>query len=148
MVTKIKGFSLDRREIFQALRNQARVKERDDCCVCEQWKPICHLHHIVPVAELVNFCADNHYPYLLLPPVGIWLCPNHHYLLHAVKRANTPPKMAELLEGLEPHELSSIKALGTVENMKREEMATRLGLWETDRDALYNRMVEQGQVKD
>lgn len=58
-------------------RSEFRASARESCCVCGKHRAITHAHHIVPLNWQYRIGIDNAYH------SHVWLCPNHHTILHA-----------------------------------------------------------------
>lgn len=77
-------------EYSKGIRKIKISKDKDDCYICNQYKYITELHHIVRVADisehLDTYVKDDETLLSLLK--GVWLCPNHHTILHKLLSKN------------------------------------------------------------
>lgn len=92
---------LDERELFldrknsamQLLRSNVPERKANPCWVCGRYKHITQMHHVIPVSKAAKTIAEIGADKLDLVSATtcIWLCPNHHTILHAIKRGNYVP---------------------------------------------------------
>ena len=61
-------------------RREFKPGDRQHCHVCGKYKSITQAHHVYQLSNQdQRFTADH---------THVWLCPNHHVLVHALLRAN------------------------------------------------------------
>lgn len=75
--------------VAERLRQITSRKEQEACFVCDKYKAITHLHHVVPVNEMAAFIIKHDLFDVPVPLPTIWLCPNHHAILHLLTRRIT-----------------------------------------------------------
>lgn len=78
---------------IRAAMKQIRSWDKDsqpcDCFICGQYKVVAELHHVVPVRELAEKIVIDRQQ--LKTVAYVWLCPNHHRLVHLFERLERLP---------------------------------------------------------
>lgn len=70
------GPALDREAWIAVARRIFSPGERQPCCVCGKFKSIAQAHHVVPLT------AQYDRGFRLPDQAFVWLCPNHHAMVH------------------------------------------------------------------
>lgn len=95
----------------KGIRKLKISKNKKDCYICDKYKCITELHHIVRVADISehmdSYIRDDET--LLKLMQGVWLCPNHHTILHKL----LSKKYLEVIFDLDELELSKYRQLLT-----------------------------------
>lgn len=105
---------LNKREVVKRLREITPAKTREACFVCGRYKAITHLHHLVTVSEMADFIIRHSLYSVRVYLPTVWLCPNHHAILHAIySNKSTDDKvdaLRELSEGerMKYHEIEQL----------------------------------------
>ena len=78
------------RHVKQRLRTiiMRYKSEKESCFVCGKYKEIAELHHIVTVKELSELIVRYEAYDVELYMPHVWLCPNHHRIIHALLKSN------------------------------------------------------------
>ena len=69
---------IERQAWIAASRQIFDPDERQPCCVCGKFRSIAQAHHVVPLA------AQYDRGFRLPDSEYVWLCPNHHTMLHII----------------------------------------------------------------
>ena len=88
--------------VARQLRGMTPRGERQPCFVCGKYRPITHLHHVIPVDDLARLVVKRQLYGVNLYMPTVWLCPNHHALWHKLEKDKTSE---EVWECLTPEEL-------------------------------------------
>mgnify|MGYP001563316190 CR=1 FL=1 len=70
--------SIEREAWIAASRQIFEPGPRGSCCVCGKFQSIAQAHHVVPLA------AQYDRGFRLPNCERVWLCPNHHAMLHII----------------------------------------------------------------
>ena len=73
---------VDLNEVNRYRQWSKRNRKREDCYVCGEWREITALHHVLSFATVREFGRDAHRDLMIAAQSGVWLCPNHHALMH------------------------------------------------------------------
>ncbi len=84
----------ERREMLRTLKYTLRSKDTRPtdkrCYVCCRYDQITEYHHVVTVAEVAHCCMNGLLNINNIKPIpGVYLCPNHHTILHKLYRGDT-----------------------------------------------------------
>lgn len=83
--------------------------DRRPCCICLKHQSITHAHHVVPLARQfdLGYTEPDH--------VHVWLCPNHHAIVHLFlsprSSANQADNFGGVLEWFSREELVRLHTL-------------------------------------
>ena len=124
----------DRTKVIKAIRAiKPAETERQDCYICGSFKAITHCHHVVPVSEVANWCIKHDFDAWIFPSVFIWLCPNHHTILHRIRKNNLDCDMYSILN---KSELIKLQEIDDIESEISSE-AIKLAVMRREFNLLY-----------
>lgn len=97
--------SLPKSRWLMEARAEGNFGESGACDVCGHYAGLTHAHHIIPLAEQHErgFERPDH--------THIWLCPNHHALVHALLRERGSAERFQARHALSEQEMTAIKIL-------------------------------------
>ncbi len=84
-MSKDEWSELSRPDWIAKARSEFNPGEQQPCAICGKFRWITHAHHVIPLAR----------QYILDAAIGpdheyVWLCPNHHAMVHYFRPHCTP----------------------------------------------------------
>lgn len=113
---------------------------RQPCFICGKYQSITHQHHVVYVSELAQLAIDYDYPWYLLPIRGVWLCPNHHAIVHAINNITTERGL-ELSNDIEDSEWCKFDELDKLRKMQFDIIFKCIELYDSDNYVESSRII-------
>jgi hypothetical protein len=76
---------IEKQRLIKSIRQITAGAQPQNCHICGQYKFICHQHHILPVSKTADYIIQHNLYGQKFTISVVWLCPNHHTLLHLLR---------------------------------------------------------------